>query len=207
MKEDNKQRNIADPRAAGTLLFSLLTMCTWGVYSGICDGPINLVLGLIQLSCFIPYLIVAIIFYFKGNALYGSIYLVFAAIFGGISALLNIATGISEIYGVEINTQLLGIAFLYGAIMLIPVLVVIRKDASAVTFLCFSASMIFMLLAALVTLNVLPREVDIISEWLALFIAMSALYIAINSFLATEGCWTLPEGKPLFSKYDNEKRT
>lgn len=191
---------IGDPAPALTFIFTMLTMCIWGVYAGIYTGPTSLALGLVQLSTFIPYLICSIFFYVRGETMMGSICLIFATLFGGVGGLLSIAEGIAQIYEFEMSSQLGAIPFFWGAVSMVPLLISIRKTASAVTFLCFSAVVIFLSLITLVSFGLIPEAANIVIEWLCLFVAVSGLYTFVNSLLRIGGCKSMPEGKPLFKE-------
>lgn len=195
--EQNKIK-FGDPGPALTFIFTMLTMCIWGVYAGIYTGPTSLALGLGQLACFIPYLICSVVFYLRGETMMASICLIFATLFGGVGGLLSIAEGISQIYGFGMSSQLGAIPFFWGAVSLVPLLITIRKTASAVSFLCFSCVVIFLTLITLVSFGLIPEVANIIIKWLCLFVALSGLYTFLNSLLRSSGCKCMPEGKPLF---------
>lgn len=58
-----KQERPGDPGPALTFIFTMLTMEFWGIQAGIFNGPTMLSVGLVQIACFIPYLIGAILFF------------------------------------------------------------------------------------------------------------------------------------------------
>lgn len=195
--EQNKV-NIGDPSPALTFIFTMLCMCIWGAYAGIYKGPVSLALGLVQLACFIPYLLCAILFYLRGDTMMASICLIFTALFGGVGAFLNILSGIAEIKGFQVSSQLAAIPFLWGAVSMVPLLISIRKKASAVSFLCFTGVAVFLTLMTFVSFGLLPSATNGIIKWVLLFVAASGLYTFVNSLLLAGGCKCMPEGKPLF---------
>ncbi|MEI3609780.1 hypothetical protein [Pseudogracilibacillus sp. SO10305] len=189
---------IGDPEPALTFIFTMLTMCIWGVYAGIFTGPTSLALGLVQISTFIPYLICSILFYLRGETMMGTICLIFATLFGGIGGVLSVAEGLSYILGFEMSTQLGSIPFLWGAISLIPLLISVRKTASALAFLCFTCVVFFLTLITLVSFGLIPESANLLIKWTCLFVATSGIYTFVNSLLRASGCKCMPEGKPLF---------
>ncbi len=206
-KENNKRveqvqvySTIGNAAPALTFIFTMLTMCFWGIYAGIYTGPTALAVGIVQLACFVPYSIGAIICYMRDDSMNGNIFLIFAALFGSIGGLTNIALGLSEILGFEMNNQMTAIPNIWGAISLIPLLISYRKVLSATTFLCFSVVVCFLTLMSLVSLNIIPPTalVNTTITWFCFFVAVSGLYTFFNAMLAIGGSKPLPEGKPLF---------
>ncbi len=194
---------LGDPGASLTFIFTMLSMCIWGTYAGIYTGPTGVALGVVQLACFPSYLIGAVLYFKKGDSLNGSIFLIFATLFGGVNGLLNITVGLFELLELPICTQLAVIPNLWGAVTLIPMLIAIRSQASATTFLCFTSVVIFLILMGMVDFSLLPaQETNQVIQWLCLFTAVSGLYTVINSLLRFGGCKPLPEGKPLFRQND-----
>ncbi|MFC2946820.1 hypothetical protein [Virgibacillus sediminis] len=197
--ERNRIR-IGDPGPALTFIFTMLTMCIWGVYAGIYTGPTSLAVGLVQLACFLPYLICSILFYLREDTMMGSICLIFAVLFGGVGGFLSIAEGLSHLYGFEMSSQLSAIPFFWGAVSLLPLLLSIRKTASAISFLCFSGVVVFLTLITLVSFGILSEAANVAIKWICLFVAVSGLYTFVNSLLRIGGSRTMPEGKPLFKE-------
>lgn len=193
-----EKKQIGEPGAGMTFIFTMLTMCIWGSYAGIYTGNAALALGLVQFSCYIPYLLGAIILYIKGESLLANIFLIFGTLFGGVGGLTNIAAGIGEIKGFTISPEMTAIPFFWGAVSLIPLLICIRKTASKVVFLCFSAIPVFLTLMLLVTYGILPSSTNVVIKWLCFFVAISGLYNMFNTLLANGGEKPLPEGKPFF---------
>jgi hypothetical protein len=188
---------IGDPGPALTFIFTMLTMCFWGIYAGIYDGPTELAVGLVQLACFLPYLVAAVLLFVRGDSMNGNIFLIFAALFGAVGGFLNIAAGLMEPLGFTMCTQLAAIPFLWGAIVLVPMLASIWKTASAAASLCFASIIIFLTLMALVGLGVLPESANVIIKWLCLFAAVDGFYTAINALLDIGGLKKFPEGRPI----------
>lgn len=190
-------RSIGDPGPALTFIFTMLTMCFWGIYAGIYEGPTSLAVGLVQLACFVPYLIGAIVYYLRGDSMNGTVFLAFATLFGAVGGLLNVAAGLKGMLGFEMCTQMGAIPFIWGSLILLPLIASIWKTASAAGTLCFISIVIFLTLMALVDLGVLPESTNTLIKWLCFFTAVDGYYTGLNSMLAIGGLKKLPEGKPL----------
>ena len=198
-KETLQKRKIADPGAALTFIFTMLTICIWGTYQGIYKGPSTLALGLVQLACYIPYLICAVMYFLRGDSMNASIFTIFGTLFGGVGGFLNIAAGIGEIRGFAVTPELGAIPFFWGAVSLVPLMISVRKTASKCGFLCFAGIAVFLTLMALVSYHILPEQgTNEVIKWLTLFVAVDGVYTMVNSMLVYGGCKPLPEGKPFF---------
>ncbi len=190
---------IGDPGPSLNFVFTMLTMCFWGIYAGIYTGPVLLAIGLVQLMCFPPYVIGAILYYLRGEAMAGAIFMIFGTLFGGIGGILNVAIGLSY----DITTQMAAIPFIWGALSLIPLIVAGWKTNSAAGTLTFICVVAFLLLMSFVSFNVLPESTNGLIKWLLLFVAVVGYYTGLNSLLEMGGVKKLPEGKPIglwFSK-------
>lgn len=190
-------RSIGDPGPGLTFIFTMLTMCFWGIYAGIYDGPTDLAVGLTQLACFVPYTIGAILYYLRGDSMNGTIFLAFATLFGALGGILNVASGLADIHGFEMSRQMAAIPFIWGSLVLLPLIASIWKTASAAGTLCFISIVIFLTLMALVSLGVLPESTNTLIKWLCFFTAVDGYYTGLNALLGIGGLKKLPEGKPL----------
>lgn len=198
---EEKGKPLGDVSPSLTFIFTMLTVVIWGNYAGIYTGPTALAIGCVQLASYIPYLVGAVLLFVNRESLTGNIFFIFSVLFGGVGAFLNLATGISEICGYEMTTQMAAIPFFWGAIAMIPFVFAIRKDTSAVSFLCFSAVILFLTLMMFAAFSIGPVEVlNTIIMWLMIFVAVSGCYTMFNALLVQGGCKPLPEGKPLFKR-------
>ena len=183
---------------AMTFIFTMLTMCFWGIYAGIFSGPTALAVGLVQIACYMPYMIGAVVFYMKGNALFANTFLIFATLFGGIGGLSNIFLGFAEIYGWNISDQMTCIPFIWGGVCLFPVTYVLRKAISKMTFICYLSAAFFLSLIGFVGLGVLPPATNTLITILALIVALTGYYECLNGLLMDGGHKPMPNGKPFF---------
>ncbi|WP_066458557.1 hypothetical protein [Anaerotruncus rubiinfantis] len=194
-----KKREIGDPGPGLTFIFSMLAICFWGSSQGLYSGQSVLAMGIVQLACYIPYLISTVLYYLKGDTLNAAIFMIFSTLFGGVGGGLNIAAGIGQLKGFELSPEISAIPYFCSAVAVVPLLICVRKKASATTFLCFSAVVIFLTLPMLVTYGVLPAEgTNTVIKYLYLFVAVGGFYTMFNALLVAGGCKPLPEGKPLF---------
>ncbi|MBS6396861.1 MAG: hypothetical protein KH452_06885 [Clostridiales bacterium] len=194
----DQKRELGNPGAALTFIFTMLSACAWAQYMGFFSGPVYLALGAVHLACYIPYLIGAVLFYIKGDTLNGSIFLIFATLFGGIGAFLNLLYGIAEIAGFEVCRQMAAIPYFWGAMSMIPLIVSVRKTASAMTFICYASAAAFLTLMLPASFGIMKEQLDLIIAWLNLVVAFAGMYTLISALLAAGGCKPLPEGSPLF---------
>lgn len=156
-------------------------------------------IGIVQLACYIPYMILAVIYYLKNDTLNGSVFMIFATLFGGVGGGINIVAGIGELEGFVLSPEISAIPYFCSALSVLPLLISVRKQASAISFFCFSAVVIFLSLPMFVTYGILPaKETNLVIKYLYLFVAVTGFYTMFNGLLAAGGCKTLPEGKPLF---------
>lgn len=191
-------REVGDPGPTLNFLFTMLAACFWGMFAGIFNGPASIPVGLVQLGCFIPYTICAVFYFMRNETMNGSIFMIFSALFCGVGGLMNVGLGICEIMGHPISAEVSGIPYLWGSIVLIPLIISVRKVVSLASILCFIGAFSFLLLLALITLGVLPSSVNVAVKWLLIFVSVDGLYTVVNALLAHGGCKLLPEGKPLF---------
>jgi hypothetical protein len=192
---------IGNPAPALTFIFAMLTMEFWGIYAGIFAENTNLFLavGLVQIACFAPYLIGAILFFLKGDSVNGNAFLIFATVFGGVGGFCNTAIGISTIFGFGINEQMAAIPFVFCGISVLPVVWLIKGGADKVTFICFVAAAIFLTLVGLNGLTVLTGDLVMeIIKWLSLLVGVTGFYSCLNGLLTCGGSKGLPVGKPFF---------
>lgn len=194
-----QKKEIGNPSPALTFIFSMLTIVFWGSSQGLYSGQATMAIGIVQLACYFPYMILAVIHYIRGDTLNGSVFMIFAALFGGVGGGLNLAAGIGELKGFVLAPEISAIPYFCSALSVVPLIISIRKQASAVCFLCFSAVVIFLSLPMFVTYGLLPAAgTNLVIKYLYLFVAVTGFYTMVNALLAAGGCKTMPEGKPLF---------
>lgn len=194
-----KKEQLGDPGPALTFIFTMLTMEFWGINAGIFTGPTMISVGVVQLACFIPYLIGAILFFLKGDSVNGNIFLIFATIFGGVGGFCNTIIGFANIMDWPICTQMTALPYIMGGISIFPTLWVIRKAADKVTVICYLAAAFFLTLTGLVSLNILSGSWNQIIQWLCLTVVVTGFYSCLNGLLVCGGSRGIPVGKP-FSK-------
>lgn len=193
-----QKRKLGDPSAALSFIFTMLGVVTWANYMGFFSGPVYLVMGLTQLACYVPYLIGAVFLLLRGDTINGCIFLIFATLFGGVGSFLNLAYGAAELIGFQVCTQMAAIPYFWGAIAMIPMMISVRKTASAMTFLCYSCAVAFLILMLPASFGILTNILNPVINWLNLAVAVTGMYTLINALLRAGGCRELPEGSPLF---------
>jgi hypothetical protein len=200
IKFSKKQNQPGNAGPALTFIFTMLTMESWGIYAGIFTGPTIMAVGVVQIACFVPYLIGAILFFFKGDFTNGNAFLIFATLFGGVGGFTNTTIGFANIMGWQICTQMTAIPFIMGGISILPVLWVLRKSADKVTVICYLAAAFFLTLMGLVSLNVLSANWNTIIQSLGLIVSITGFYSCFNGLLLSGGSRGIPVGKPFFKK-------
>ncbi|MEK3905294.1 hypothetical protein [Paenibacillus sp. FSL R7-0179] len=194
----DKKDQLGNPGPALTFIFTMLTMEFWGIYAGIFTGPTIMAVGMVQIACFIPYLIGAILYYCKGDSTNGNVFLIFATLFGGVGGLTNITIGVSEIMGWPISTQMTALPFILGGISILPVVWINRASADKVTVICYMAAACFLTFTGLVSLNILNTHWNLLLQWLGLIVTITGLYSCINGLLLGGRSRGIPVGKPFF---------
>lgn len=182
-----------------TFIFTMLTMIIWGDYAGIYSGKTAIAIGLVQLACYIPYLAGAIILHINKSELGANIFFIFGVLFGGVGGLLNVLAGMNDILDLGVTTQMAAIPFLWGSLAMIPFVWTSRKELSAVSFVCFTAVIIFLALMMLPAYNIGPVEVwNEIIKWLMLIVAVTGCYTMMSDLNVQGGGKPYPQGAPLF---------
>ena len=197
----DQNKALGNPSPALTFIFTMLTMEFWGIYAGIFTENTNLFLavGLVQIACFAPYLIGAVIFFLKGDSVNGNAFLIFATVFGGVGGFCNTAIGLSPVLGLNINEQMSAIPFIWCGISVLPVVWLIRKGADKVTFICFVCAAVFLTLVGFNGIGALTGNVVMeVIKWLSLIVALTGFYSCLNGLLVCGGSKGMPVGSPFF---------
>lgn len=192
------KREIGDPSAGLSFIFTMLAVVTWANYMGFFTGPVYLAMGVAQLACYVPYLIGSVLLFQRGDTMNGCIYLIFSTLFGGMGSILNFCYGIAELQGFAICRQMMAFPHFWGALAMVPMMIAERKRASAVTLICHMSAATFLTLMLPASFGILTAVLDPIIHWLNLVVAVTGMYGLINLLLAAGGSRTLPEGQPLF---------
>ncbi len=184
---------IGDPTIAITFLFTMITILYWGMFQGILKNNTILIIGLTQLACFPGYIIGSIIYFVRGDALNGSVYMIFATLFAGVGGLANIATYVGVLNGLGLDGSVSSMAFLWGGLALIPVCIVKRKEP-ILPLSMFVVATLFLIVYPLVVLGYLPLTLMVVVKWMALWIAVEGLYSLMSGIMILGGCKGLPMG-------------
>lgn len=184
METEKQGKKIGDPESALTFIFTMISMCIWVEQMGFFDGPVQLAMGVMQLACYVPYLIGAIFFYLRNDTMRGTVFLIFATLFGGIGAFLNVLGGIAEIIGFEICKQIVAIPYFWGAISLIPMIISVWRTASVSTLLCYICAAAFLILMLPASFGILTTTLNNIIGWLNLIVAITGMYSMMKNLLS-----------------------
>lgn len=159
----------------------------------------SLAIGCIQLGVFGTYLSCSIILYKRGQAFDGTVFMVFAAFFGGAGSMLNIGQAIAEFHGVPFSTSAPGMCWLLCGIFCLAILPSCKKLPKA-GFLFYLLGGIALSLLGLLVLGVLsaPWFTPVIA-WLLFGVGVTGIFITINTMNSFEGVINFPPlGKPFF---------
>lgn len=197
MDDNNLRMGNASP--ALTFIFTMLTVAIWGNYAGIYSGPAAIGIGLLQLACYIPYIVCSVILYINKNGQGANIFMIFAVLFGGVGSALNIFSGFAEINGWAYAPEMSAIPFFWGALAMIPFVWSTRKELSKVSFICFTGIILFLSLMMLPAFNIGPVELENeIIKWLMLIVAVTGVYTMMSDLNVQGGGKPYPQGKPFF---------
>lgn len=163
------------------------------MFQGIFKDNAILIIGLTQLACFRGYIIGSIIYFVRGDTLYGSVYMIFATLFAGVGSLANIAIYVGGINGWGLDGSVSSMAFLWGGLALIPVCIVKRKEP-ILPLSMFVVATLFLIGYPLVVIGYLPLTLMVVVKWMALWIAVEGLYSLMSELLMLGGCKGLPMG-------------
>lgn len=191
-----KKREIGDPGITITFLFTMITILYWGMFQGIFKNNAILIVGLTQLACFPGYIIGSIIYFIRGDTLYGSVYMIFATLFTGVGGLANIATYVGILNGWGLDGSVSSMAFLWGGLALIPVCIVKRKEP-ILPLSMFVVATFFLIGYPLIVLGCLPLTLMVVVKWMALWIAVDGLYSLMSGIMILGGCKGLPMGSSI----------
>ena len=111
----------ADTEPVIVFIFTLLAMSFFGLDTGILPFECLPLLGLIQLGSLPVYVIAAYNKIKRGEALIGCCFLIFAAVFGGMSGLCNVFMYFAGLNGWPFSNMILGFLWFWAGLVLFPV--------------------------------------------------------------------------------------
>ena len=188
-----------DTAAVLTWTFTMLATIFFCIYQGIFPAESSLVAGTTQLVCFLVYGYGAIILYKKGDSLAATVFMVFAAAFGGIGGITNVVGFFSNHFGWGADLGPLAIVNLWAGLSLIPLMWVVRKRDPGIVLLVYFMAMSFLVLMALVDLGLLPvNGTNEVIKWLLLATGVVGYYTGLATMFRYGGSKAFPLGKPWF---------
>ena len=187
-----------DPGAVLTWTFTMLATIFYCIYAGIWEGDATLVAGATQLVCFLVYGYGALVLYMKGESLAATVFMVFAAAFGGIGGIINVIGFFSNHFGWGADLGPGAIVNLWAGLSLIPLMWVERKTTPGLGILVYFMAMSFLVLMALVSLGILPPATDVVIKWLLLATGVVGYYTGLATMFRYGGSKAFPMGKPWF---------
>lgn len=199
------QLSIADTSPAITFIFCLITLLFWAMYRGIIPAAAgSLTIGIIQLALFPPYLVCATLLFKRGDMFGGIIYMIFAALFGGVGGLFNVTIFLASWFGFSgyLATIGLGLAFGLSAVIIVPYCYVALRTAPAAGSIMFICADLFLFLYLFMSLGWLGAGWAVACEWLALAIVVLGMWNCCSAVLASAGFKPLPAGPVLWKMQD-----
>lgn len=188
---------IGEPSAPLCFAFANLSFLFWGNLLGIFGPDAGLLAGCCQLGVFVCYHLCAQDLYKNGDAWNGSIFMIFASMFGGVGGLTNVATAIAGYAGVPVSPTLTGVIWFICGFLLLVLLPAVRKDPAA-TFLFYLAGGLGLALQGLAQLDVIPTDpCYTIAAWCFFCAGVLGILVCVSTFYSFRNV-NIPLGRPLF---------
>lgn len=197
--EPQEVKTVPSMAYAGGLLcfiFSSLCFLFWGNMLGFWGDGAGLAIGCIQLGVFAAYHMCSQDLFIQGNAFEGNVYMVFAALFGGVGGLVNIGSSIAHFVGVPFSDTAVGIVWLLSGLLLILILPGARKNPK-VGFLFYIFGGVALTLMGLATMGLIPVSTMPVIAWLIFVVGALGFYVCIATMNGFGGV-SMPLGKPFF---------
>ena len=183
----SEEKTWGNPTPAVTLFFAVLVIMFWAMMLGYLKPEAALLLGVIQLMLFAPWLVGAIVILKSGDAIGGTLFLYFSAFFAGCSGAINVVGYFAQVYNWPLDPRIAGYLWLFAAVMLLPALVTYRNAGWIFWTLVLFAD-IGLFLFAFVVLGIGPVvTMNKVAAWFFFVVAIEGLYMAAASYAALAG--------------------
>jgi len=184
----------ADAGPVGWIAYSIATWIAWASLCGFVTSKAYLLMGIISLSCSIPYFVAAFSQLKLGNVAGGCTWTYFGAFFAFNSALTYIVTYFAPIYGWQLDYRILGYVWFFLALVLIFTTPIFLKYAPASASISVIAADVGLITLALMYWNV--GGLAKICGWSFFVAGFFGLIMSIGGILEGAGM-KFPMGKPL----------
>ena len=175
-------------------IFGMLCFLFWGNMLGLFGPDAGIVIGFAQLGVFAAYHICAKGLYDNGLDFDGTIFMLFAALFGGVGGLFSVGGALCHYFGVPYNDMVPGVVWvLSGFLLLACIPAVVKQPKCGCLFYVFGGLGLFLM--GLVTLGVAPAEVLTVAAWSVFAAGVLGVYVALSGLYGFAGL-NLPLGKP-----------
>lgn len=191
-----KRPLLGEPSAPLCFAFANLSFLFWGGLLGIFGPDTGLLSGCVQLGVFACYHICAQDLFKNGDAWNGSIFMIFASMFGGVGGLTNVATAIAGYAGVPVSPTLTGIIWFICGFLLLVLLPAVSKDPAA-TFLFYLAGGLGLALQGLTQMGITPLVCNTVAAWCFFAAGVLGVLVCVSTFYSFRGV-NVPLGRPLF---------
>ena len=124
MEENNVKLTavpFADTEPVIVFIFTLLAASFFGLDTGFLPITCLPLLGLIQVGALPVYIVAAYNKIKRGEALMGCCFLIFAAVFGGMSGFTNIFMYFANVFSLPFSNKILGFVWFWSGLVLLPV--------------------------------------------------------------------------------------
>ncbi len=186
----------ADSSATLCVIFSTLSILFWANLLGLLGTDAQIVLGLVQLGVIPAYHICSQNLFKNGMAFEGNIFMIFAALFGGVGGLLNTGEALCEWLGIPFSSITPGVVWLVSGIVIIASMPGARYNNKA-GFLFYVFGGVGLVLMGLMVIGALPAFIKPLVAWL-LFGAGICGYASFFSTMNGYKGVHIPLGKPFF---------
>ncbi len=175
-------------------IFGMLCIMFWGNMLGIFGPDAGIVIGFAQLGVFAAYHICAKGLYQNGLDFDGTIFMLFAALFGGVGGCFSVFGALCHHFGVPYNDMVPGVVWLLSGILLIALLPVVIKQPKC-GFLFYLFGGVGLTIMGLVTLGLIPADLLVPAAWSVFAAGITGLYVCLSGLYGFAGK-PLPLGKP-----------
>lgn len=187
------------PYSAGALCFFFSALCFlfWANMMGFLGPDTTLALGCAQLGVFGAYLWGAKNLFKMNNGFEGNVYLIFAALFGGVGGLTNVLGPFAATLGIPMAASAAGLVYLLSGILLL-LLIPCAVKFPKVGFFFYITGGIAMTLNGLISVGLLSMAFLPVCAWFIFAVGALAFYFCLSAMFAFVGK-NIPLGEP-FSK-------
>lgn len=195
---DEAVKRVANPAATLCFMFGTLSFLFWADLLGLYGEGSQIVLGLVQLGVFCAYHMCAQNLMRRYEEFDGNIFMIFAAMFGGVGGLLNVSGALCAHFGIPYSATAPGTIWLLCGLILLLVTPAVRTQPK-VGFAFYVAGGLGLFIMGLMALDIAPASVAPVVAWLLFIAGALGILVSVSTFYSFKGI-TIPLGKPFFKQ-------